>query len=107
MDGFRNNDFNRAETTMKRNSKSHDNGNGYYRERESWTESTVSLSSALKYLSLSHTERKTAALVKHGNTTKEIAELLKLSPGMINYHRKNIRKKLGVNGKRENLKSQL
>ena len=55
------------------------------------------LSLSLNYLNLTHIERKIADLVKNGHTTREISELLKLSPIMIHYHRKNIRKKLDIN----------
>ncbi|RJX31894.1 MAG: PAS domain S-box protein [Desulfurivibrio sp.] len=66
---------------------------------------TSSLSS--KFVQLTPTEIQVANLVKQGKRSKEIAELLNLSPGTINIHRKNIRKKLGLTNQRGNLQSVL
>jgi PAS domain S-box-containing protein len=49
------------------------------------------------YLKLSPTETRIADLIRHGKTTKEIAGLLNLSSQTISFHRRNIRKKLGIN----------
>ena len=60
-----------------------------------------------KYFNLTTTELRIANLIKYGNTTKEIAKLSHLSPRTIEFHRNNIRKKIGINNKRVNLKSYL
>jgi DNA-binding CsgD family transcriptional regulator/signal-transduction protein with cAMP-binding, CBS, and nucleotidyltransferase domain len=56
---------------------------------------------------LTHTEMKIANLIKDGKTTKEIADLLNLSPSTVDFHRNNIRSKLGLKNKRESLKARL
>ncbi len=57
--------------------------------------------------SLTHTEMKVANLIKDGKTTKEIADLLNLSPSTVDFHRNNIRSKLGLKNKEESLKAHL
>lgn len=52
-------------------------------------------------------EMRIADLVKRGKTTKEIGRLLQMSPGAVNFHRNNIRKKLGLNNRQVNLTSYL
>jgi DNA-binding CsgD family transcriptional regulator len=48
-----------------------------------------------------------ADLVKAGKTTKEISEVLHLSDRAIEFHRNNIRNKLGLKNKKMNLRSYL
>jgi len=48
-----------------------------------------------------------ANLVKEGRTSKEIAELLDISPATVALHRNRIRKKLDVIGKKVNLRTYL
>ena len=60
-----------------------------------------------KYLGLTPTEIRVAALIKNGKTTKEISELLYLSEYTVIFHRDNIRGKLGLKGKKINLQSYL
>ncbi|HKJ32181.1 MAG TPA: PAS domain S-box protein [Balneolales bacterium] len=60
-----------------------------------------------KYLNLTPTEIHVANLIRHGINSKEIAELMGLSPQTIYNHRKNIRKKFGLENKRTNLRSHL
>jgi PAS domain S-box-containing protein len=60
-----------------------------------------------KFLNFTPTEIQIANLLRQGKTSKEIAELLNSSPKSVAFHRENIRKKLGLNNKKINLKSYL
>ena len=60
-----------------------------------------------KYWRLTSSEIRIAQLVRQGKTTKEMAELLNLSPRTIETHRKNIRAKLNIKSNRANLRSHL
>jgi len=61
----------------------------------------------LRNFNLTPKEIEIATLIKEGKSTKEIAELLVLSPRTIDLHRLNIRRKLGLKSKRVNLRSTL
>ena len=60
-----------------------------------------------EYLSLTPRELQVANLVREGRTTKEIAELMSVSPATIEIHRYHIREKLGLSRKKTNLRTYL
>ena len=60
-----------------------------------------------KYLILTPTEIRIADLIKIGKTTKEIADILNLSPKTIEFHRDNIRTKFQIKNKKINLRAHL
>ncbi len=60
-----------------------------------------------EYLNLTLTEIKVADLVRRGLTSKDIAVQMNISPNAVLFHRKNIRKKLGIAKKKTNLGSYL
>jgi DNA-binding CsgD family transcriptional regulator len=58
-------------------------------------------------LMLTRAEIQISNLIKQGMDTKEIAELLNLSITTIETHRRNIRKKFGLENRRQNLRTHL
>ena len=60
-----------------------------------------------QYQQLTPMQIQVADLVKAGKTTKEISELLNLSDRAIEFHRNNIRNKLGLKNQKINLRSYL
>ena len=52
-------------------------------------------------------EIQVATLVKDGKTSKEIADILNVSGTTVHFHRKNLRRKLGLSSSRANLRSYL
>jgi DNA-binding CsgD family transcriptional regulator len=62
---------------------------------------------SLRYLNLTPTEIEVANLLRLGINSKEIADIMNLSPRTIYNHRKNIRKKFGLENRKTNLRSHL
>ena len=60
-----------------------------------------------KYLNLTPAEIQVANLIRYGANSKEIADIMGLSPRTIYNHRKSIRKKLGLKNNKTNLRSHL
>ena len=69
--------------------------------------SPLARSLSSKFLRLSHTELEVASLVEQGQTTKQIAETMNLAESTIDFHRNNIRSKLGVKNKKIGLRTYL
>ena len=65
--------------------------------------STIPEKSNALYKTFTAGEIQIAELLKQGRATKEICAILDLSPATIIWHRKNIRKKLGIAGTKEGL----
>ncbi|MBP1762622.1 MAG: transcriptional regulator, domain linked with LysR-type domain [Firmicutes bacterium] len=60
-----------------------------------------------KHYDFTPRELEIAALVKEGRTTKEMTEYLNISAMAVDFHRKNIRLKLGIKNMKTNLRSML
>jgi len=60
-----------------------------------------------KFIKLTPAEIQVANLVKLGKTSKEIAALRNLSFKTIEFHRDNVRTKLGIKNKKINLRTHL
>ena len=60
-----------------------------------------------KYMDFTSQEIQVANLVKEGKTSKDIAELLNITERTVDFHRENIRNKLGMRNKKVNLRSYL
>ncbi|HKI50267.1 MAG TPA: DNA-binding response regulator [Desulfobacteria bacterium] len=73
------------------------------RERQLFTNGAFPEELPERHADLTPTEIRVAALVRKGKTTKEVAEKLGVSNSTIEWHRKNIRKKLNLVNSNENL----
>ncbi|MBW2465685.1 MAG: response regulator [Deltaproteobacteria bacterium] len=59
------------------------------------------------YLGLSPREIQVADLVRHGRTNKESSGILNISVNAVEFHRNNLRRKLGIQNKKVNLRTYL
>ena len=59
----------------------------------------------VEHLNLTPREIQITSLVKEGRTTKEITDLLNISATAVDFHRKNIRMKLGIKNTKTNFRS--
>jgi PAS domain S-box-containing protein len=62
---------------------------------------------SVKYAGMTPAEIQVANLIREGKTTKEMSEILNSSERTIDFHRKNIRNKLGIKNQKANLRSLL
>ena len=69
--------------------------------------SPLSKTLSARFSRLTLTELEVAKLVTQGNTTKMIAETLGIATSTVDFHRNNIRKKIGIHGARINLRTYL
>ena len=69
--------------------------------------SSFSINLSSSYLNLSPREIQVADLVRQGRSNKEAANILNISINAIEFHRNNLRKKLGLQNKKVNLRTYL
>jgi len=69
--------------------------------------SSFSLNLSSSYLGLSPREIQVADLVRQGRANKEAAKILNVSINAVEFHRNNLRKKLGLQNKKVNLRTYL
>ena len=69
--------------------------------------SAFSMTLSSSFLNLSPREIQVADLVRHGRTNKEAAGILNISINAVEFHRNNLRKKLGIQNKKVNLRTHL
>ncbi|HOE80535.1 MAG TPA: PAS domain S-box protein [Smithellaceae bacterium] len=69
--------------------------------------SHFSLKLSSRFRNLSATEIQLAHLIKDGKTSKEIADILGVSPSVVDVYRYRLRKKLGLNKQKVNLRAHL
>jgi PAS domain S-box-containing protein len=60
-----------------------------------------------KYLNFTPTEVRIASLIREGKNSKEIGQLINISERTVEFHRNNIRTKLGVSNQKINLRTYL
>jgi len=69
--------------------------------------SPFSLRLSTAFNNLTFSEIEVANFIREGKSSKDIAMLLNISKDTVDTHRQNIRKRLGLNGKKQNLQSYL
>ena len=69
--------------------------------------SSFSRKLTLEYNELTPREIQIANLIRQGRTNKEIGRLLNITPNGVDFHRRNLRKKFNIKGKKANLRSHL
>ena len=62
---------------------------------------------SIKFFKLTPTEMQVINLIKRGKTTKQIASTMNLATSTVDFHRNNIRNKVGIKNKRINLSTYL
>ena len=62
---------------------------------------------SLQHLKLTPTEIQVANMIKQGKKTRDIAEMLQLGKKTVDFHRENIRKKVGITNRKVNLRTYL